>query len=84
MKCVMKIQENTMRWKLEPDPKFFGILVWEIIPHCWNNILLLGVLMISIGNPTRYFTNKFIKIVVILAIFCKYVGKFSYILFLKY
>ena len=59
----------------------FGVLVLEIIPYCWNNISLLGVRMISIGNLTRYFSNKSIKIVVILMIHCKYVENFSYVLF---
>ena len=40
---------------------FFFFLVWEIIPYCWNNIILsLGV---CIGNLTRYFSNRPIKIV---------------------
>ena len=35
--------------------QFFGVLVLEIFPCCWNNISLLGVRMISIGNLTIFF-----------------------------
>ena len=61
----------------------FGVLVLEIFPYCWNNVSLVGVRMISIGNLTIYFSNKSIKIVVIMMIHCKYVENFSYV-FLKY
>ena len=63
--------------------QFFGVLVLEIFPYCWNNISSLGVCMISIGNIIIYFFNKSIKIVVIMTIYCKYVENFSYV-FLKY
>ena len=38
--------------------QFFGVLVLEIFLYCWNNISLLGVRMIGIGNLTILFFYK--------------------------
>ena len=41
--------------KLGPDPKIFGVLVWENDSYCWNSVSLLGGPMMCVGNLEAIF-----------------------------